>query len=99
MANAVDLTKARGAMRKTQRRITIAQNRLSISAAPINFAAARARHILRDAENVVKKLRGLLATSRGGRINFALISEIRAAERRVAHARKALRQIDPVSLE
>src|SRR5262245_7413880 len=94
MTNAVDLTKAREAMRKTQRRITIVQNRLSVSAAPISFAAARARHCLREAEDAVKKLRALLNASRGGRIDFALIAEIRAAERRVTQARLALSLID-----
>src|SRR5262245_15638134 len=100
MDGAVDLTKAREALRKTQRRITTAQNRLGLGATtPISFVAAQTRKRLREAEDAVRALTALLDASRGGRINFALISEIRAAERRVTQARLALSLIDHDNLE
>jgi predicted Zn-dependent protease len=93
MVNAVDLSKAREAMRKTQRQITSVHNRLDTSCAPVSFAAGQARLALREAESAVKKLRALLTASRGGRVDFALVSQIRAAEKRVEQARETLSRI------
>jgi hypothetical protein len=98
MVSAVDLSKAREAMQKKQRRVTSVQSRLRVGAAPISFAAARARLSLREAEDAAKQLRARLQANRSGRINFALISQILAAERRVMQARRALSQLDPGSL-
>jgi hypothetical protein len=100
MANSpVDLGKARETLRKAQREIGHARHRLAASSAPISFAAAKARHSLNEAELAVKKMQALLNAGRGGRINFALVRDIRAAECRVTQARLQLRAIDPTSTE
>ena len=97
MVGAVDLTKVREARRKTRRRVTIVQHRPDGDLAPVSFVTARARRNVREAEAAVKKLTVMLQASKSGRINFVLVRQIRAAEKRLRGAREALSQIDPTS--
>jgi hypothetical protein len=96
MVNTFDLARARQAVKKAKRARKEAENR-AMAAAVIGFEPARARHKLRQAESAVKQMLTQLVASRAGRIDFAMVRKIGAAETRVAEAREALRKIDPTS--
>jgi len=95
MVNTVDLARARQAVEKAKRARKRAEDRTT--AAVIGFEAAKARHRLRHAEFAVKQMLVELVASRAGRIDFAMVRKIGAAETRVAEAREALRKINPNS--
>ena len=95
MGRAFDLAKAREAIRRTQRQMSIVQDRLKVNSTPISFAASHARHKLRDATTAVKRLKALIDASRGGRADRALASEIERAEEQLVQARTALSQAQP----
>ena len=69
----------------------------------LNMANARtrqaARQALKVAEIALADAERRMDADCGVGINLALISRIRAAEKRVAKAREALRQIDPNATE
>ena len=97
MGSTFDLAKAREAVRTTRRRMQSVQDRLRANSEPVSFAAVQARRQLREA--AVRQLNALLEAGRAGKINFALVSEIVVAERRVAKAREALSQIGSLGIE
>ena len=61
--------------------------------------AAEARERLRDAEAALRQMQEQLVTSRTGKMDFAMVRKIGAAESRVDEARQALRKIDPKSTD
>jgi len=61
----------------------------------IAFRVARARKVLRDAIFNLQDMLICLNANPGAGINFALISEIARAERKIDEARAALNAIDP----
>ena len=69
----------------------------NLGPATARLDAVKARERLRDAEAALRQLQEKLGTSPKGRIDFAMVRKIGAAENRVAEAREALRQIDPTS--
>ena len=60
--------------------------------APISIETARTRRRLRQAELAVREMRDRLS-ERGGKLDFNLIRDIRAAEIRAMAAREALRRL------
>jgi hypothetical protein len=69
--------------------------RPEVHATPISGEAAKALRELWDANFALQQMISLLNADHAGRINFAMVREIGAAETRVAQAREALRKIDP----
>ena len=69
----------------------------NLGSATERLDAKKARERLRDAETALRQMQEQLVTSPKGKIDFAMVRKIGAAENRVAEAREALRKIDPNS--
>src|SRR5262245_5431893 len=68
MGRAFDLAKAREAIRRTQRQMSVVQERLKVKSTPISFSASRARDNLRDAATAMRRLRALIDAGRVARL-------------------------------